>query len=307
MHTQTASASEHPARHAPHLQAAAGLGLYLLTLPGRWCWGPASAGSSPTSAPRPWGRIVPLGLGAEHLALLAAFGPLAWSAIGFAFPGRGIVWPRRVGARRPSAEEAAIVADAHALLRGADPDLPELHSLYVLDDPLPAGAARGRSVALARGLLETEAVAPVLAHELGHIRTLDGRLTEALDRLELWGDPPAVPESGGARDREVKQRSSNGLLASALRLTLRLAGGGCAARILSPLWAAYWRSREYAADAYTASLGQGEDLARHLADYDLPLDLPQRRFPFNLSEHPPVAHRIERLTSGGAAGLTVVR
>lgn len=297
MHTQTASASEHPARYAPHLQAATGLGLYLLTLSGEVVLGAGVRWLLTYLGAAALGAIVPLGLGAEQLAFLAAFGPLAWSVIGLVFAGRGIVWARRVGARRPSAEEAAIVGDAYALLRGVDPDLREIRSLYVLDDPLPAGAARGRLVALARGLLETEAVAPVLAHELGHTRTLDGRLTEALDRLELWGDPLGLPSSVRDPDREVDERRSNGLLAGALRWTLRLAGGGCAARILSPLWAAYWRGREYAADAYAASLGQGEDLARHLADYDLPLDLPQRRFPFNLSEHPPVAHRIERLLS----------
>jgi Zn-dependent protease with chaperone function len=298
MHTQTASVSEHPARLAPSLQAATGLGLYLLTLAGEAVLGAGVRWLLTYVGAAALGAIVPLGLGAAQLALLAAFGPLAWSLLGLALPGGGLVWPRRIGARRPSAEEAAVVADAHALLRGVDPDLPDVSSLYVLDDPLPAGAARGRSVALTRGLLETEAVAPVLAHELSHTRTLDGRLTEALDRLELWGDPLRLPESPAARDREVDEHRSNGLLAAALRWTLRLAGGGVAALILSPLWAAYWRAREYAADAHAAALGQGEDLARHLADYDLPLDLPQRRFPFDLSEHPPVAHRIERLSRG---------
>ncbi len=71
-----------------------------------------------------------------------------------------------------------------------------------------------------------------------------------------------------------------------------------AAALLAPLWSAYWRSREYAADAHAASLGQSEDLARHLADIELALDFPRRRFPIDLAEHPPVAHRIERLTAG---------
>jgi len=88
-----------------------------------------------------------------------------------------------------------------------------------------------------------------------------------------------------------------GILTGLIRLILRLAGGGCAARLLAPLWSAYWRSREYAADAYAASLGQGEDLARHLADFEQSFDFPRRRFPLDLAEHPPVALRIERLTS----------
>jgi integrase len=41
-------------------------------------------------------------------------------------------------------------------------------------------------------------VAAGLGRELGHTRSLDGRLTEALDRLELWSDPlgPLEPRCG---------------------------------------------------------------------------------------------------------------
>lgn len=66
-------------------------------------------------------------------------------------------------------------------------------------------------------------------------------------------------------------------------------------------------SREYAADAYAASLGQGEDLARHLADFEQPLDFPRRRFPLDLAEHPPVALRIERLTAAELLALPAPR
>ena len=63
-------------------------------------------------------------------------------------------------------------------------------------------------------------------------------------------------------------------------------------------------SREYAADAYAASLGQAEDLARYLSDNELPFDLPQPRLPFNRAEHPPVAMRIERLLAVDALGVS---
>ena len=118
-------------------------------------------------------------------------------------PGRGWVWGRRLGARRPSAEEAAAVADALALLRAPTPTA-RTGSWYVLDDPLPGAAARGRTIVLSRALIESDPLAAVLAHELGHADSLDGRLTEALSRLELWGDPlgPSSHErGGGARSR----------------------------------------------------------------------------------------------------------
>lgn len=298
MHTQTASTSELRAELASRLHAAAGLGLYLLTLAGEVVLGAGVRWLLTYLGAVVLGAVVPLGPGAEQLALLAALLPLAWSLLGLAFPGPGFVWTRRLGARRPSVEEAGIIDDARQLLRAVDPALPATHAVYLLDDPLPAGAARGRSVILSRGLLETESVAPVLAHELGHTRSFDGRLTEALDRLELWGGPlgPARPESLAPTQPPAAARRG-GILAGCIRLTLRLAGGGCAARLLAPLWSAYWRSREYVADAYAAALGQGEELARHLADVELPFDFPRRRFPFDLAEHPPVALRIERLTA----------
>ena len=113
-------------------------------------------------------------------------------------PGRGRIWGRRLGARRPSATEAEALAEAMALLRSADPALPDPAAWLILDDPLPGAAVRGTTVLLSRALIDSESLAAVLAHELGHADSLDGRLTEALNRLALWGDPlaPARPERG---------------------------------------------------------------------------------------------------------------
>jgi Zn-dependent protease with chaperone function len=295
MHTQTESAQEHPAGTAPTLPPAAGLGLYLLTLAveavlaasARWLLFYLGAATV--------GAIVPLGLSAEALAYAAAFAPLAWSVVGLAIPGDGQVWRRRLGARRPTAEEALVLADALVLLRGADPSLPD-PVLYVLDDPLPSAAVRGCALIISRGLLESESLAAVLAHELGHVESLDGRLTEALQRLVVWADPLGPPNRHGAPppadDFEPEPEPEPW---SGLRLFLRLAGGGVAEQLFAPLWSAYWRSREYAADSYAASLGQAEDLARHLGDFEQPFDAPQPGLIFKAADHPPVALRIERL------------
>jgi len=297
MHTQTAGATEIRAGIASRLHAAAGLGLYLLTLAGEVVLGAGIRWLLTYLGAAVLGTLIPLGPGAEQLALLAALVPLAWSLLGLFFPGGGFVWTRRIGARRPSAEEAGLIDDAWQLLRAAEPSISEAHPVYLLDDPIPAGAARGRSVVLSRGLLETDSVAPVLAHELGHVGSLDGRLTEALDRLRLWGQSPGPADPRGEAAGRSAAEERRGLFAGLIGLIFRLAGGGCAAALLAPLWSAYWRAREYAADAYAASLGQGEDLARHLAEIEQAIDFPRRRFPFDLAEHPPIAHRIERLTA----------
>jgi Zn-dependent protease with chaperone function len=302
MHTQAESDRTNRHQSAAALSAAIGLGLYLLTLLGEGMLGATIRWLLAWLGAATVGAIVPLGLSAGQAAWIAALAPLACSLAALLAPSRGRLWARRLGARRPSAEEALAIEDAHGLLRGADPELPTPPT-YVLDDPLPVAAARGSAVLLSRGLLESPDTAAVYAHELGHLCSLDARLTEALDRLQLWGDglAPAHVTAPERREVPVEEWERGGLLLGLLRWALRLAGGGCAEALLRPLWAAYWRSREHAADAHASRLGQAEDLARHLADNELPFDPPQRRLLLSRSEHPPVAHRIERLLATGGS------
>ncbi len=302
MHAQTESHCERRAATASILSTATGLGLYFLTLAGEATLGAGVRWLLIYLGAAIVGAFVPLGLSAEVFAWIAALVPLAWSLFGLARPGRGWIWRRRLGARRPSAEETMVVGEALELLRSADPSFPQRIDYYVLDDPLPAAAVRGRALTLSRGLIESDSLAPVLAHELGHAESLDGRLTEALNRLAIWDDPlgPQRAEGGGEARVEFEE-PGGGLLWGCARWALRLSGGGFTQHLLSPLWAAHWRAREYAADAHAAALGQAEDLAQHLSDYELPFDAPQRRLFFNASQHPPVALRVERLRGGFAA------
>jgi Zn-dependent protease with chaperone function len=303
MHTQTESTQGHRRIRAILPGAAAGLALYLLTISGEVMLGASVRWLLAYLGAAIAGTIVPLGVGAEGLAWVAALAPIAWSLAGLALPGRGRVWGRRLGARRPSSDEAAALADALETLRCTEPNLPGAAEFLVLDDPLPGAAVRGRTLILSRGLLESESLAAVLAHELGHVDSLDGRLTEALNRLQLWGDPlaPVSAERGEGAAVGLDGDPRGALSWGLMRWILRLAGGSFAQGLLSPLWAAYWRWREYAADAYAAALGQAEDLARHLSDHEQPFDAPQPGLLFKRCEHPPVALRVERLL-GGAAG-----
>jgi Zn-dependent protease with chaperone function len=300
MHTQTESVKRRRISRQTLPSAIAALVLYLLTISGEVMLGASVRWLCTYLGAATVGLLVPLGLSAEGLAWVAAVAPLAYSALAFILPGQGRLWRRRLGARRPTADEKAAIDDALEVLRGANPSLRDPASLYVLDELLPAALVRGRTVILSRGLLESDALAAILGHELGHVDTLDGRITEALARLALWGDPlgPAQAEDWERRssfDREGR------LLFAFARWTLRLAGGSVSQQLLKPLWAIHWRTREYAADAYAASLGQAEDLARHLAEQELPFDSPRPHTLFDCSEHPPAAHRVERLLASSAA------
>jgi hypothetical protein len=244
MHTQTESAQVHRRSRAISSGAATGLALYLLTISGEVMLGASVRWLLAYLGATIAGTIVPFGVGAEGLAWVAALAPIAWSLAGFALPGRGRVWGRRLGARRPSSEEAPALADALETLRCAEPSLSGAAEFLVLDDPLPAAAVRGRALILSRGLFDyAGSLPPVLAHELGHAHTLDGRLTEALERLAPWGDPlaPRQKEDGGGKQAQADPRG--GFLWTLLRWALRLAGGSAAQQLLGPLWAAHWRAR----------------------------------------------------------------
>jgi len=179
MHTQAESDRRNRRHPASALSAATGLLLYFATFLGEATLGAGARWLLAWPLAVIAGAIVPIGLSAGQLASLAALAPLLWSAMALALPGRGWLWARRLGARRPNAEEQLAVNDARAMLSALEPSLPEPRA-YVLDDPLPAAATRGGALLLSRGLLECDAAPAVYAHELGHLRSLDARLTGPL-------------------------------------------------------------------------------------------------------------------------------
>jgi Zn-dependent protease with chaperone function len=284
--------------------AAAGLVLYGLTLAVELALGASTRWLLAYLGATVLGFVLPLGLQPEGCAWAAALAPIAWSLLGFLLPGRGRVWGRRLGIRRPSTEEEAAIGDALDLLHSAAPGLAAPARWAVLDDPLPSAAVRGRVVILSRPLIESVALAAAIAHELGHLDSLDGRITEALNRLSLWDDPFSTAVAGRREQPAPNPDPRGGVSWSLLRLLARLTGGSIALRMLAPAWAAHWRSREYVADSYAGSLGQAEDLASHLRDLHQPLDLPPTGI-LNEREHPPLALRIERLLEHSTGGGSI--
>jgi Zn-dependent protease with chaperone function len=79
------------------------------------------------------------------------------------------------------------------------------------------------------------------------------------------------------------------------RKILQFARGGLGLRITAPLWGAYWREREYAADAYAASLGQADELADFLQVYALPYDHPIPFIALTDTDHDFTELRIDKL------------
>jgi Zn-dependent protease with chaperone function len=209
---------------------------------------------------------------ASELAKLAV-APALWSAVALVSPaGGGWWWRQQLGGREPSKREhMAYRAALEALEAGTMLLLPEPKQWFVVDESEPDAAVCGDTLMLTRGLLEGpgESLSAMLAHELGHLRGMDARLTAALNRLVI------------GRVRAPRR--------------LALLRGGLALRLTAPAWGQVWREGEYEADRFAARIGWGGQLADFLEAEQLKHDHPIPLVGLTGHTHPPAELRIEAL------------
>jgi Zn-dependent protease with chaperone function len=244
----------------------------------------------------------PLG-GAQGLAEVALI-PTGWSVLALITPfGGGWWWAQNMGGRDPSQREQLVYQDAVEHLQTQAPQGLRLPGFwFVLDEPLPDAAVCGNTLMLSRGLLESEYLPAVLAHELGHLHSSDGKLTAAINRLII--NPLPKTREKQPRQQNLVVASGDRLLLTVtafgaalwvLRLIIRFAQGGLGLRIMAPGWGSYWREREYTADEHAARLGQAEELADFLETHALIHDHPVPFIWLTEHTHPPTELRIDRL------------
>lgn len=181
-----------------------------------------------------------------------------------------------LGAREPSAREENILNATLSQLQAASSETLPAHygAVYILDKPGREAHVIGNTLYLSATLVDSPYLAPILAHELFHANTFDGRLVLALRRLVLFpvyllsrtfGQvAPGVVKLGSSASTEL------GCVAGAfvwfLGLLLSLAGGGFGLWLMNLPWAWFWKQREFAADQYAISLGQQGNLIQYLED-----------------------------------------
>ena len=250
--------------------------------------------------------------------------PTLWSMLAMLTPaGSAWWWRTRAGGRDPSTRELAAFGDAVELLQAhSTRPLPLPARWFVLDIPQPDAAVCGNALMLSRGVLESEDLAAVLAHELGHLATPDGRLTAALNRLVIFSSPlgptaeerqhqPHERRQGDDRAREARDDLDSAWFAiiDVTRVLARIASfakGGLGLRITGPILGRYWRDREYNADQYAASLGQAEELADFLEIHALIHDHPVPFIWLTEHTHPPTELRIDRLRKAAHTQLPAI-
>ncbi|MHB1808925.1 MAG: M48 family metalloprotease [Solirubrobacteraceae bacterium] len=261
----------------------------------------------------------------------AVLAPVAWPALALLAPfPSGWWWRRREGGRAPSQRERLAYEDSVAVLQWEAPGALRLPGdWFALDTPELSAAVCGDTLMLTRGLLASEHLTAVLAHELGHLAAGDDRLAAAIGRLMIRaGAAGQRPADGPAIGRGASgQHAADGpaivwpapprlvgrtavsetaiwvlwLLGCACSLTWQLAQGGIGLRRGAPSLDRGWQAREYEADAFAARLGQGEQLADCLEEHVLIHDGPAPFLWRRASAHPPTELRIDRLR-GAIAG-----
>lgn len=242
-------------------------------------------------------------LGAESYTELALI-PTGWAVFALITPlGGGWWWLNNMGGREPSERERAAYHDALQILQAYATVPLRLPSLwFVVDEPQPDAAVCGDALMLSRGLIESEFLPAVLAHELGHLATSDGKLTAAVNRL-IINPLPRMRKKPERQGNLVILGGSSLLLTVTLfgatlwiaRWVVRFARGGFGLRFLAPAWGSYWREREYIADEYAVRLGQADELADFLEVHALLHDHPVPFIWLTEHTHPPSELRIDRL------------
>jgi len=183
-------------------------------------------------------------------------------------------WQQQSGGRPPSERERFAFEDAITTLTQHHPGLRPPRRWFITDALEPNAAVYADTLMVTRGLLESGYLEAVLAHELGHLNSSDGRLAAALHRMTT---PPRW---------EIQ---------SELRFIALLLNGGLAVWLTRAPWAVYWRAREYHADRYAANLGQAQSLAMFLENNALENDIPVPFMWLTATTHPSTEHRIDRL------------
>lgn len=214
-----------------------------------------------------------LHLPVNTLALVVGFITLPISLATLVMPLGGWLWQQAEGGRKPSERERAVFDMAIGQLREADPRLRGPARWFVVDSSGENAAAYADALMVTRGLLDSGSLAPVLAHELGHLNSSDARVSAAVERLIIPPRHPAEP---------------------IFPIVGWVLSGRAAGDLMSIPWGLYWRRREGAADAYTAKLGRGPELGAFLDSPGFE-DGPTPFKSFGASSHPWTEHRVEKL------------
>ncbi len=247
--------------------------------------------------------------------IIAGLYPPLYSLAALAGLPRGHLLTRlQVGGRPLTPWEQARLDAALARPRACGIPIPRY--IFAVDGEGLNAFVSGRALYVYRELFAHEGLAGVLAHELGHHNSLDGRISGAIFGLTLpggflltygllsvlqWVAYGAFMLLLGLFVIIFLLMGLNvwgflrrifGVSVGLTRMAIIFAVGGVGTALLGSLWRGYFVQREFAADAYAARLGYADSLIRFfehevLNDVSIPW--------YTQPSHPPTTRRIAAL------------
>jgi Zn-dependent protease with chaperone function len=235
------------------------------------------------------------------LILFLSLFPILASLATLIFPGGSFFTRFALGARDTSRREKDMIAAAMEPVQAQAPKGTIAPTgVFVIDAVSMEAYVVGTTLYLTREMIRSPFLGAVIAHELGHINSADGRLTLALRRLvvppvyvfsSLVGQvAPGIFKAGLLSDTPGGYITA--FVAVMLFITLSLAGGGFGLWLLGLFWTWYFRGREYVADHFAAKCGMAANLAEFLERNYQFMDT---SVPYFLSTHPYTELRIDKL------------
>ncbi|WP_322493737.1 M48 family metalloprotease [Chloroflexus sp.] len=250
---------------------------------------------------------------AHTLATIGAMGPPCYSLLAWVGPEGNRMMRWKVRGRIPTITEQAILDEAFRALTNRGITQPCF--IYTVDQPDLNATVIGHTPYLHRDLYASPHLVAVIAHEMGHYHSSDGRLALALHRLTIPGGWLVVSFTmrligliGSLLNPIVRLLSALSYIVLRIEVTvparlsqfiqriilwmfIALVGGiGIIATV--PLWRSYIHQRELAADRHAAQHGFACSLTLFLRQ----AQLDEMNLPWNeVSFHPPVEERLAAL------------
>ncbi|NTV62378.1 MAG: M48 family metalloprotease [Oscillochloris sp.] len=217
------------------------------------------------------------------VGLIAGLGPIVYSLLVVSgIPSGHILIRRNLSGRPLNKAESEKFTAAIAPLRAQEVPFPS--HIFALDDEGLNAAISGRTLYINRQLFDSRYLPGVIAHELGHFNSMDGRLMLGIRALTIPGGffiaylllgllrwlaygvstvllALLVVVFAIFRINLVGiTRPVFGLSVQILRMAIIFAVGGVGPALLGSIWRSYFIEREFAADAYAGRLGYAYDL-----------------------------------------------
>ena len=233
-----------------------------------------------------------------------------------------IYWRQRVaGGERPSEREEEIISDViktfpekvQQEIERRRARLGKRFEILVIDNADDEGISSvGDTIYITTGLLESRYLGALLARELSHVLSFDSQVELALARFKLYSSAPILRGAKAAVPHTTRQnlQASDGgrtpattALGCFIVVLLVFGGGGLGVATFCCGWNWFRREREFDADQFAQTSGQGEVLTEYVQKYKV-YDVPTRQcfLPVPRSEH-----RLERLRARaqGEAGEAI--